>query len=143
GAVLAPLDAVHRFAFRHLRSDAAELATLAAAAPHLVRPMRFLLPRRAPRTGWRLRLGRVALGWIAGVRVGRVVAREGADGHGWLRRDVGAVYEIDDCLADDSRLAILNAMDARFRGARICPRVRCIVAEREGDHWRLSLESTV
>jgi len=48
-----------------------------------------------------------------------------------------------DCVADDSRLVILNALDAREHGASIYPRVRCTVAERDGGRWRLSLESTL
>src|SRR5690606_3655541 len=53
-----------------------------------------------------------------------------------------AAFEYSDCFVDDARLVVLNALDARIRGASINPRVRCVVAEREGRLWKLALESS-
>ena len=50
-------------------------------------------------------------------------------------------FAFSDCIVDDTRLTIANAFDAQSRGASINPRLRCVVAERERDRWRLSLES--
>src|SRR5262249_54305623 len=49
-------------------------------------------------------------------------------------------FEYSDCTVDDSRLVVMTAIDARTRGASINPRTRCVVAEREGETWRLALE---
>jgi glycerol-3-phosphate dehydrogenase len=49
-------------------------------------------------------------------------------------------FEYSDAQVDDSRLVVLNALDARERGARILTRTRCVAAEREGAIWRLTLE---
>ena len=49
-------------------------------------------------------------------------------------------FEYSDCVVDDSRLVILNAMDARARGASMNPRTRCVSAERTNGHWVLSVE---
>ena len=48
-------------------------------------------------------------------------------------------FEYSDCWADDSRLVVLNALDAAERGAVIRTRTRCIGAER-GEAWRLVLD---
>jgi glycerol-3-phosphate dehydrogenase len=49
-------------------------------------------------------------------------------------------FEYSDARVDDSRLVVLNAIDAREHGARIHTRTRCIVAEREGAMWHLTME---
>ncbi len=48
--------------------------------------------------------------------------------------------EYSDCRVDDSRLTVLNAVDAREHGARILTRTRCVAALREGANWSLTLE---
>jgi glycerol-3-phosphate dehydrogenase len=49
-------------------------------------------------------------------------------------------FEYSDCVVDDSRLVIVNAMDARARGASMNPRTRCLSAERTDRHWLLTVE---
>jgi glycerol-3-phosphate dehydrogenase len=55
-----------------------------------------------------------------------------------LRRQFHNAFEYSDCFADDSRLVVLNAVDAAERGAVIRPRTRCVRAERT-DVWRVVL----
>ncbi len=59
---------------------------------------------------------------------------------GPLHAHFTTAFAYSDCVADDSRLVVLNAIDARARGATIDTRLRCTVAERDGGRWRLSLE---
>src|SRR5262249_21052300 len=54
------------------------------------------------------------------------------------RYDYG--FEYSDCQADDSRLVVLNALDAAERGAVIRTRTRCVRADRGDDAWQLMLE---
>jgi glycerol-3-phosphate dehydrogenase len=49
----------------------------------------------------------------------------------------GFIYS--DCRVDDARLVVINAMDARLRGAEILTRTECVSAQREGDAWRATL----
>ncbi len=142
--VWGPLDDAGRFAVGRMRANAAEAAVLANIAPHLVRPARFMLP--APGGIWpglRLRLQLFAVDRTshAEARAGRIQL-DGKQERGLLGGAAGVAHTWSDWLADDSRLAVLHAVDARYRGAAIRPRLRCTVAEREGDHWRLSLETT-
>ena len=54
-----------------------------------------------------------------------------------LKRPFGTAFEYSDCVADDSRLVVLNAVDAAERGAAIRTGARCVRADR-GDVWRLA-----
>jgi glycerol-3-phosphate dehydrogenase len=53
-----------------------------------------------------------------------------------LKRPFGTAFEYSDCMVDDSRLVIANAVDAAERGADIRTGARCVRAERL-DTWRL------
>ncbi len=119
---------------------------LMRSAPHLVRPLTFVLPhheRLWPR--WAVGLGLAGYDWLGGRALPRArrldLAGRDADEALHLHFTEGFAYS--DCIADDTRLTIANAFDAQSRGASINPRLRCVVAERERDHWRLSLESGI
>ncbi len=131
--------------FGALREALVERERLMAAAPHLVRPFRVILPhheRQWPR--WALRLGLFAADHLtrSTLPASGSVAFNREAGEGVLMPHLHAGFAYSDCLADDTRLVMLNAIDARTRGASIHTRVRCVVAERDGERWRLSLEST-
>ena len=128
---------------RLVRESLVEREIMLRMAPHLISPLRFLLPSvpglRAP---WLLRLGL----WIYDHLGGREILPStrivdlAADPLGApLARRQGPGFEYSDCWADDARLVVLNALDAAERGAVIRTRTRCVGAERR-DHWRLLLE---
>jgi glycerol-3-phosphate dehydrogenase len=129
--------------FRLVREALIEREVMLAMAPHLIKPMRFVLPP-APglRSPWLIRLGLLIYDHLGGRKILPAtrtldLARDplGAplkhrDGHG---------FEYSDCWADDARLVVLNALDAAERGAVVRTRTRCVGAQR-GDEWRLTLE---
>jgi glycerol-3-phosphate dehydrogenase len=116
---------------------------LLRAAPHLIRPMRFVLPvTPGMRPRWMLRFGLFIYDHLGGRRLLSAtrtldLARDalGAPLQGRYRHG----FEYSDCYVDDSRLVVLNALDAAERGAIIRTRTRCVRAER-GAAWRLVLE---
>jgi len=131
-------------AFRLVREALSEREVLLRMAPHVVRPMRFMLP---PLPGLRsplmLRFGLVLYD-ILGARkllpasqtvdlTHHVVGQP-------LKRTFRYGFEYSDCWADDSRLVVLNALDAAERGADIRTRTRCTRAERR-DEWELVLNA--
>ena len=130
--------------FRLVRTALAEREIMLRAAPHLIRPLRFVLPlnpqRRSPLL---LRLGLLLYDWIGrrkilpGTRHLDLVTDPA--GHA-LRGTFARAFEYSDCFADDARLVVLNAVDAAERGASIRTRTRCVRAER-GDVWRLVLNT--
>jgi glycerol-3-phosphate dehydrogenase len=131
----------HR-AFRLVREALAEREVLLRLAPHLIRPMRFVLPAYpGPRSALLLRIGLFLYDHLGGKNI--LPATRTLDlthhvvGHPLARR-YRFGFEYSDCSVDDSRLVVLNAVDAAERGASIRPRARCTRAER-GDIWRLIL----
>jgi glycerol-3-phosphate dehydrogenase len=126
--------------FRLVRAALAEREVLLRAAPHLIRPLRFVLPiNAARRSALLLRLGLLIYDRIGrrkilpGTRELDLITDEAGQP---LRHAFHRAYEYSDCFADDARLVVLNAVDAAERGAAIRTRSRCVRAER-ADIWRL------
>ena len=115
------------------------------AAPHIVRPLRFILPQSPDvRPNWLVRVGLFLYDFM-GVRrrlpkSGSLDLRETLYGESLNPSLKKAVY-YSDCWVDDSRLVILNAIDAAKLGARILPRTECVFAEpnQTGEGWSVTL----
>ncbi len=135
---------LEHYEFRLVHEALREREVLLRAAPHLIRPMRFVLPvneaRRSPTLLW---LGLKIYDWIGWRRIlppsrqiDLVTDAAGVP----LKSRFHHAFEYSDCFADDARLVVLNAVDAAERGAAIRTRTRCVRAER-GDVWRLVLNA--
>jgi glycerol-3-phosphate dehydrogenase len=132
------------YEFRLVREALIEREVLLAQAPHIIWPLRFVLPHeKSLRPAWMIRLGLFLYDHLGGRK--RLPGSHGVD----LRRDpVGAPLKrsltkgfiYSDCWVEDSRLVVLNALDAAERGARILPRTRCVAAERRDDLWEAVIE---
>jgi glycerol-3-phosphate dehydrogenase len=134
------LAVLERRAFRRVRAALAERDIWLKTAPHLVRPMRFVIPAHSDeRPPWLLRLGLLLYDRLA--PPGHLPASATVDvthhpiGNA-LKRPFGTAFEYSDCVVDDSRLVIANALDAAERGAVIRTGARCVRADRL-DVWRL------
>ena len=130
--------------FRLVREALKEREVVMRMAPHLVRPMRFVLPvEPGRRPFWQLRLGLLVYDHLGG-RTSLPGTRSlnlGGDPHGaTLKGRYRRGFEYSDCVTDDSRLVVLNALDAAARGALIRTRTRCLGAQR-GDTWDIMLEA--
>ena len=130
-------------ALRLVREALIEREVLLRMAPHVIRPMRFVLPHHAAlRSGWLLRLGLFLYDHLGGRKIlpgtGTVDLRQSPIGAP-LQPRYATGFEYSDCCVDDARLVVLNALDAAERGASIRTRTRCTRAERSGGHWRLTL----
>jgi glycerol-3-phosphate dehydrogenase len=131
-------------AFRLVREALAEREAVMRIAPHLVHPLRFVLPAEAAdRPAWMLRLGLALYDHIGGRRTlaGRRTVDFRSDPVGApLKPHFAAGFEYSDCTVDDSRLVVANALDAAAHGASIRTRTRCLNAARAGE-WTLMLET--
>jgi glycerol-3-phosphate dehydrogenase len=136
------LSVLERRGFRRVRRALAERRTWLRIAPHLVRPMSFVIPAHADeRPPWLLR---------AGLHVYDALANRGGLPQSTtldithhpvgnaLKRPFGVAFEYADAVVDDSRLVVLTALDAAERGAAIRTGARCVRADRT-DMWRLAL----
>ncbi len=138
---------LEQYEFRLVRKSLREREVLLGIAPHIIWPLRFVMPHvRELRPAWMIRAGLFLYDHLGG--------RRRLPGSGGLRLrehpagepldpafDRGFVYS--DCWVQDTRLVVLNAMDAAERGAAIWPRTRCVAAERGSDAWRVTLRSSL
>jgi glycerol-3-phosphate dehydrogenase len=133
--------------FRLVREALSEREVLLRMAPHIIRPLRFVLPYRpGGRPWWMLRVGLFIYDHLAGRHVlpPTKVLDLHRDAVGLpLQPDIQRGFEYSDCWADDSRLVVLTARDAANRGADIRPRTRCEASRVEGGHWVLTLSQGV
>jgi glycerol-3-phosphate dehydrogenase len=135
-----------RFAIRDLRERLAEQDILLATAPHLVRPLRVVVPNgRRAKPGSGQRAKQFVIDHLGGRRFlppsRWIDLREEQAGRP-LKRELRSGFEFPDCWIDDARLVVANAVDARAHGAHIHTRTRCVAARRADSYWRLLLEST-
>jgi glycerol-3-phosphate dehydrogenase len=130
---------------RDLRERLAEQDLLLATAPHLVRPLRVVLPVGVKaKPGFLRRAKNFTVDRLGGRRFlppTRSVDLRAEQAGRPLRREYRSGFEFPDCWVDDSRLVVANAVDARAHGAHIHTRTRCIAARRADSYWRLLLES--
>jgi glycerol-3-phosphate dehydrogenase len=134
------LAALERRQYLGVRRRLSEREIWLRVAPHLVRPMRFAIPAHSgERPQWLLRAGLVLYDVLARRSCLPASATVDVTHHAVgnaLQRPFGTAFEYSDCLVDDSRLVVLNALDAAERGADIRTGARCVRADR-GDVWRL------
>lgn len=134
---------LEHYEFRLVREALREREVLLRMAPHIIWPMRFVLPHHGGlRPAWLLRLGLFLYDHLGGRKIlpgTRVLdlARDPAGAP--LKPSFRRGFEYSDCWVEDSRLVVLNAMDAAARGATVRTRTRLVAAERDGAGWRLSL----
>ncbi|MBL8701182.1 MAG: glycerol-3-phosphate dehydrogenase [Alphaproteobacteria bacterium] len=133
------------YEFRLVREALKEREVLWGIAPHIIRPLRFVLPHhRGLRPAWLLRLGLFLYDHLGGRRLlpGTRVVDLAHDPVGPPLKPglFTRGFEYSDCWVDDARLVALNARDAADRGAVIRTRHRAVAAAREGDGWTLTVE---
>ncbi len=136
---------LEHYAFRLVRESLAERELLLRAAPHLIRPMRFVLPHHAGmRPRWLIRLGLFLYDHLGGREIlpdTRTVDLASDPAGAPLRSEFRRGFEYSDCWADDARLVVANALDAAARGADIRPRTRCAQATHQDGLWHLTLSN--
>jgi glycerol-3-phosphate dehydrogenase len=134
------LAGLERRNFFRVRAALVERDIWLKLAPHLVRPMRFAIPAHSDeRPPWQLRSWLLLYDRLASRTRLPASATVDVTHHpvgNALKRPFGTAFEYSDCVVDDSRLVVLNAVDAAERGALIRTGARCTRAER-GDIWRL------
>ncbi len=131
------------YEFRLVREALREREVLLNAAPHIIWPLRFVLPHNKDlRPAWLVRLGLFLYDHLGGRKLlpGTSVVDLKKDEAGTpLKSGFSKGFEYSDCWVMDSRLVVLNAMDARERGAEIRTRIKLVQARRNGKIWNLTL----
>jgi glycerol-3-phosphate dehydrogenase len=132
--------------FRLVREALIEREVLLRAAPHIIWPLRFILPHSpAQRPAWMIRLGLFLYNHLGGRKIlpsARRINLRRDPGGGPLKDTVRTAFAYPDCWVEDARLVVLNALDAHERGAQILTRTRCTSARRANGLWYADLAAT-
>ncbi|WP_185983793.1 glycerol-3-phosphate dehydrogenase [Aureimonas mangrovi] len=130
--------------FRLVREALIEREVLWRLAPHVVRPLRFVLPHHSGlRPAWLLRLGLFLYDHLGGRRdlpATRSVDLSGPLGAP-LRPEFTRGFEYSDARVDDTRLVVLNARDASARDADILVRTRVVSCRPTPEGWAIELDN--
>jgi glycerol-3-phosphate dehydrogenase len=134
---------LEHYEFRLVREALTEREVLLDNAPHIIWPLRFVLPHRKDlRPAWMIRLGLFLYDHLGGRK--KLPASEGISfakhvSGAPLRDEMTKGFVYSDCWVDDARLVVLNAMDAKDMGAEILTRTECVGASRSDDGWNVTL----
>ena len=132
--------------FKLVRHALQEREVLMRSAPHIIHPLRFVLPHhRELRPKWMIRIGLFIYDHLGGRKL-----LPSSNGLNLTQHETGkplkqafsAGFEYSDCWVHDARLVVLTAMDAEARGARIETHTECVALERSEKHWHATLEQS-
>ncbi|MEQ1509723.1 MAG: glycerol-3-phosphate dehydrogenase [Sphingopyxis sp.] len=138
---------LEHYEFGLVREALSEREKLWAIAPHIIHPMRFVLPYRAGlRPRWLLRLGLFLYDHIGGRKLlaptrSITLARHAAGAA--LKAEFKVGFEYSDGWVDDARLVVLNARDAADRGATIRTQTEVLALARVGAEWHIDTNKGV
>jgi glycerol-3-phosphate dehydrogenase len=131
------------YEFGLVRKSLAEREVLLRAAPHIVRPLRFVMPHdAAQRPAWMIRTGLFLYDHLARRRIlpgSGMVRLAGSELAAPLQERFRRAFVYSDGFVDDARLVVLTAVDAAERGARVLTRTRCVRARAAGGRWHALL----
>lgn len=131
------------YEFRLVREALKERELLWKVAPHIIWPLRFVLPyQKGLRPAWLIRLGLFLYDHIGGRKLLRATETLDLRNHAAgkpLRPGFSKAFEYSDCWVDDARLVVLNARDAAEHGARIETRAKVVAAHRQDGHWQVTV----
>lgn len=137
---------LEHYEFNLVRKALLEREVLLQSAPHIMWPLRFVMPHdEAQRPAWLIRSGLFLYDNLARRRVlpgsnGIKLAHHPAGLP--LKSEFTKAFEYSDGWVSDARLVVLCALDAAERGATVMTRTRCTAVQRHVDHWEATLQTS-
>jgi glycerol-3-phosphate dehydrogenase len=133
------------YEFSLVRKALQEREVLLKSAPHIMWPLRFVMPHDpSMRPAWMIRIGLFMYDHLARREVlpgSRSIDLRSHAAGAPLKPQFKRGFVYSDGWVDDARLVVLNAIDARARGAEVLTRTRCVHAQRDADGWTATLEA--
>ena len=129
------------FDFKLVKEALKERDVLLKIMPHICWPMRFLIPLQNFKiNNFFIRCGLLIYDYIAGYSIlpkTETTNLQNSSFNAFLKSKFTKAYIYSDCWVEDSRLVVLNAIDAKKRGANILTRTRVINFEKKGKLWNV------
>ena len=136
---------LEQYDFALVRKALMEREVLLRAAPHIIWPLRFVLPHHKElRPSWLIRLGLFLYDHLGGRKLlpaTKTRTRKNSTVFDPLKPHFRTGFEYSDCWVEDSRLVVLNAVDAVERGAEMMPRTACVDLTPKDGNWQAQLKS--
>jgi glycerol-3-phosphate dehydrogenase len=135
---------LEHYEFSLVRKALQEREVLLRAAPHIIRPLSFVMPHNPGlRPAWLIRAGLFLYDHLGKRELlhasESINLRTHAAGQP-LKPQFSKAFLYSDAWVEDARLVVLNALDAAERGATILTRTRCVSARRFADMWDVTLQ---
>jgi glycerol-3-phosphate dehydrogenase len=138
---------LEHYEFRLVRESLMEREVLWSMAPHIIWPLRFVLPHhKGLRPAWFLRLGLFIYDHLGGRKLLPPTKTIDMTTHAAgkpLKKLFTKGFEYSDCWVDDARMVVLNAQDAAARGATVRTRTKVRSARREDGIWLVTIEDRI
>lgn len=135
---------LEHYEFRLVHEALAEREVLWAAAPHIIWPLRFVLPHhKGLRPAAVLRAGLALYDYMGGRRLlppTKTLDLKRDEAGKPLKPGYGLAFEYSDCWVNDARFVVLNARDAADKGAQVHVRTKVTSARREDGGWTVELD---
>ena len=132
------------YEFGLVRKALQEREVLLKAAPHIIWPLRFVMPHdSSQRPEWMIRCGLFLYDHLAKREVlpgSETISFASHPSGAPLKAAFKRGFVYSDGWVQDARLVVLNAMAAAEHGARIVTRTACVAARREGERWICTLQ---
>ena len=136
---------LENYEFRLVRESLKEREMIRKIAPHITKPIRFVLPHvPSLRPTWLIRLGLILYDWMGGFITfpkSKVINLEKDYDENPIKSDYIKGYEYSDLFVDDARLVLLNAQDAVSKGAKIYTNANIQKVIRKKDNWEVFLNN--
>ena len=133
------------YEFSLVRKALAEREVLLKSAPHIMWPLRFVMPHDpGMRPVWMIRAGLFLYDNLARREVlagSRTVDLRKHPAGAPLKRGFTKGFVYSDGWVDDARLVVLNALDAAEHGATVLTRWRCVDAQRGAANWKVQVQN--
>ena len=137
---------LEHYEFRLVRKALQEREILLRAAPHIISPLRFVMPCAAHlRPAWLIRLGLFLYDNLARRSIlpgSRSIHFKTHVSGQPLQNSFSRGFVYSDASVDDARLVVLNALHASELGATVLTRTKVVAAHQENDRWRVELQNS-
>lgn len=138
---------LENYDFKLVRESLIERDVLLKSAPHIIWPMRFVIPHNENlRPKWLIRLGLFLYDHLylaKSLPNSKFLNFSKHPSGQCLKPEIKYGFEYSDAWVQDARLVVLNAKQAQQKGATVCSRTECIAIHKQKDHWRVELKNKI
>ena len=132
---------LENYQFRLVQKSLKEREVLLKMAPHIIKPMRFILPHsKEMRPAWLMKIGLAIYDHLGFRKILPGTSRISFKNHenNPLKKSFKYGFEYSDCWVDDSRLVILNLIDAQNKGASVKNYTKVTGVQNSNEFWRVA-----